>query len=158
MHRQTRTSGFSLLILREMRRWHRKWSITWFLHQFLEWTANSLLIGETERVPYVWHNLFKDEWAAIGKILLKDYIDTGYFSVILNKAFVLYTLFGEVGVVDMLSSLFLYLSNDEANILKGLLDEESGMDDFPSDKFFKFLWQFKVRSLVTKCIIKEKLA
>ena len=61
-------------------------------------------------------------------------------------------------MVDMLSSLFLYLSNDEANILKGLLDEESGIDDFPSDKFFKFLGQFKVRSLVTKCIIKEKLA
>ena len=52
------------------------------------------------------HDLFKYEWEAIGKILLKGYIDAGYFPVIFSKAFVLYTLFGEVGVDDLLSSLF----------------------------------------------------
>ena len=51
-------------------------------------------------------DLFKYEWEAIGKILLKGYIDAGYFLVIFSKAFVLYTLFGEVGVDDLLSSLF----------------------------------------------------
>ena len=64
--------------------------------------VNSLLIEETERVPNVRHDLFKYEWEAIGKTLLKGYIGTGYFPIILIKAFVLYTLFGEVGVGDLL--------------------------------------------------------
>ena len=59
---------------------------------------------------------------------------------------------------DLLSSLFLYLSNDEVNMLKGLLAEESGFDDFSSDEFYEILEQLKVRSLVTKSNIKEKLA
>ena len=103
---------------------------------FWKEVANSLLIGETERVPYVRHDLFKYELEAIGKILLKAYIGTWYFLVILSKAFVLYTSFGEAGVDDLLSSLFLYLSNDETNMLKNLLAEESGIDDFSSDKFY----------------------
>ena len=65
---------------------------------FWKEAANSLLIGETERVPYVRHDLFKYEWETIGKMLLKGYIDTGDFSVILRRAFVLYTLF-VVGVM-----------------------------------------------------------
>ena len=125
---------------------------------FWKEAANSLLIGEIERVPYVQHDLFKYEWEATGKILLKGYIDTGYFPVILSKAFVLYTLFGKDGVYNLLSSLFLYLSSIEANMLKGLLAEESDIDYFSSNKFYEFLEQFKVRSLVTKSIIKEKLA
>ena len=70
---------------------------------FLKESATSLLIGETERVPYVRLDLFKYEWEIIGKILLKDYTDTGYFLVILSKAFVLYTSFGEAGADDLLS-------------------------------------------------------
>ena len=103
---------------------------------FWKEVANSLLIGETERVPYVRHDLFKYELEAIGKILFKAYIGTWYFLVILSKAFVLYTSFGEAGVDDLLSSLFLYLSNDETNMLKDLLAGESGIDDFSSDKFY----------------------
>ena len=52
-----------------------------FYNSFLKEAANSLLIGETERVPYVRLDLFKYEWEAIEKILLKGYIDTGYFPV-----------------------------------------------------------------------------
>ena len=85
------------------------------------------------------HDLFKYELEAIGKILLKGYMDKGDFPVILSKAFALYTLFGEVGVDDLLSSLFLYLSNDEANMLKGLLAEESGIDAFQVTSFMNFL-------------------
>ena len=109
----------------------RKWStILW------KEAANSLLIGETERVPYLRHDLFNYEWEAIGKILLKGYIETGYFLVILSKAFVQYTLFREGGADDLLSSLFIYLSNEEVNMLKGLIAEESVADDFSSDEFY----------------------
>ena len=78
--------------------------------------------------------------------------------VIFSKVFVLHTLFKEVGVNDLSSSFFLYLSNDEANMLKSLLSEELGIHNFSSDEFYRFLEQFKVRPLVTKSKIKEKLA
>ena len=48
---------------------------------FLEEAANSLPIGETERVPCVRLDLFNYEWETIGKILLKGYIDSGYLPV-----------------------------------------------------------------------------
>ena len=120
--------------------------------------ANVLLIEETERVRYVRHDFVKYELEAIVKILLKGYVDTGYFPVILRKAFVLYTLFGEVDVDDLLSSFFLYLSNDEANMLKSLLPEESSIYNFSSDEFYEFLEEFKGQSLVTKSNIKGELA
>ena len=84
-------------------------------------------------------DLFKYEWETIGKLLLKGYIDTGYFPVILSKAFVLYTLFGEVGVDDLLSSLFPYLSNDEANMLKGYLPKSQVLMIFQVTSFMNFL-------------------
>ena len=59
---------------------------------------------------------------------------------------------------DLLSSRFLYLSNDEANMFKGVLTEESGIDDFSINEFYEFHEQFKVQSLVAKSNIKEKLA
>ena len=43
-------------------------------------------------------------------------------------------------------------------MLKSLLAEELGIHNFSSDEFYKFLEQFKERSLVTKSNIKEKLA
>ena len=125
---------------------------------FWKEAANSLLIRETECVPYVRHDLFNYEWGTEGNILLKSYIDRGHFLVTLSKHFVLYTLFGEVRVDDLLSSRFLYLSNDEANMFKGVLTEESGIDDFSINEFHEFHEQFKVQSLVAKSNIKEKLA
>ena len=40
------------------------------------------------------------------KRFFKGSVDTGYFPVILSEAFLLYTLFGEVGVDDLLSLFF----------------------------------------------------
>ena len=38
---------------------------------FWKEVANSLLIGETERVPYMRHDLFKYGWETIGKLTLR---------------------------------------------------------------------------------------
>ena len=54
------------------------------------------------------HDLFKYKSKAIEKILLKAYVDTEYFVVILSKAFLLYTSFGDVGV-DGLSLSYFFL-------------------------------------------------
>ena len=40
---------------------------------FWKEAANSLLIGDTERVPYVRDDLFKYEWEAIGKKIFQRF-------------------------------------------------------------------------------------
>ena len=58
--------------------------------------TDSYFIGEKERVPFARHDLFKNEWKAIGDILMKGYYDVGYFPVIISKAFLVYSIYGEV--------------------------------------------------------------
>ncbi|XP_057309778.1 uncharacterized protein LOC130647812 [Hydractinia symbiolongicarpus] len=75
--------------------------------------SDSLFIGEKERVPYVRHDLYKAEWEAIGKIILKGYVDTQYFPILISKAFLEFCLFGEVSNEVLLESFSNYLSEDE---------------------------------------------
>ena len=49
--------------------------------------TDSYFIGEKERVPFVRHDLFKNEWKAISDILMKGYYNVGYFPVMTSKAF-----------------------------------------------------------------------
>jgi len=49
---------------------------------------DSLFIGDRQRIPYIRHDLYIDDWEAIGNILLKGYLDTGYFPVQICTAFV----------------------------------------------------------------------
>ncbi|XP_057308149.1 uncharacterized protein LOC130646033 [Hydractinia symbiolongicarpus] len=56
---------------------------------------NAYLYGEQERVPQVRHDLYKQEWRAIDMIILKGYVDTGYFPISLSRAFLCFCFFGE---------------------------------------------------------------
>ena len=51
--------------------------------------ADSLCVGATERVPFVRHDLYIEEWEAIGKILRRGYVDVKYFPIQLSQAFVI---------------------------------------------------------------------
>ena len=41
-------------------------------------------IAEDERVTFVRHDLFTKEWEAVGKILIKGFLDTNYFAVMFS--------------------------------------------------------------------------
>ena len=56
--------------------------------------ANSMTIGERERVPFVRHDHFVEEWNAIGRILVKGFESVSYFPLFISKAFLGYCLFG----------------------------------------------------------------
>ena len=76
-------------------------------------TTDSYVIGEKERVPFVRHHLFKNEWKANSDILMNGYYDVGYFPVIISKAFLVYSIYGEVDE-EILVDLFLnYICEDE---------------------------------------------
>ena len=115
--------------------------------------ANSLLIGENERVPFVRHDLFITEWEVIGKIIVKGFLDTKFFPVCLSKSFILFVLFQEVDSDDLIASILQYLSKDEKEMVEKALNDQNF--EFQSEEFFEFLEQFRVRSLVNAENIKE---
>ena len=45
--------------------------------------VDGFLMGKGERVPFVRHNLYINDWKAIAKVLLRGYRDVQYFPVIL---------------------------------------------------------------------------
>ena len=111
--------------------------------------ADSLMIGEDERVPFVRHDLFTKEWEAVGKILVKGFLDTNYFPVVLGNVFMQYVLFNTVLEDDLLHSFLRYLSLDERRCLVEKLLATETDEHFSSDDVFEFLEQFKVRSRLT---------
>ena len=54
----------------------------------------SCTLGERGRVPCLRHDFQSEEWAAVGRIIAKGYLDLKYFPVMLSKAFVISATFG----------------------------------------------------------------
>lgn len=106
--------------------------------------ANSMTIGELERVPFIRHDHFIKEWEAVGRILVK-----GYQSVLfLSKAFICYCLFDtEVPESILMESFMKYLSPVEEDLLKEYLEKDCLPDD--NDELLEFLERFNCRSAVT---------
>ena len=58
--------------------------------------CDSYMIGADERDPFVRHDLYTSEWEAVGMILMKGYLDFGYFPIFISYCFKHYCLYGEV--------------------------------------------------------------
>ena len=117
---------------------------------FLFWKefANSMTLGERERVPLVRHDHFIKEWGATGRILVKGYRSVSYFPLFLSKAFTCYCLFDvEVPEGIVLESFMKYLSPVEEELVSNFL----GKADFAAenDELFDFLERFNYRSQVS---------
>ena len=83
------------------------------------------------------------------RILIKGYLDFGYFPIILSYFFVHYCLYGEVDEEELITGFLKYLSSDERSVIEGALKCESE-DVYFSDEFIEIMEQFKCRSLVSK--------
>ena len=107
--------------------------------------ANSMTIGE--RVPFVRHDHFVEEWNAIGRILDKGFESVSYFPLFISKAFLRYCLFGNQ-ITDMvfLESFQKYLSKEEEEMIKAVIESNSFPED--KDEFDDFLERFQCRSFV----------
>lgn len=96
------------------------------LSLFWKEAYDSLFIGENERVPFVRHDYQREEWAAIGRILVKGYQGCGYFPLLMSQAFFAYLLFGESAVTGpmLIQSFQNYVSADEKTfIIKSIAGE-----------------------------------
>ena len=110
--------------------------------------ANSMTIGERERVPFIRHDHFIKEWEAVGRILVKGYQSVSYFPLFLSKAFICYCLFdAEVPEIILLESFLKYLSPVEEDLVKEYLKKDCFPDD--NDELLDFLERFNCRSAVS---------
>ena len=110
----------------------------------------SMTIGERERVPFVRHDHFVDEWKAVGRILVKGYTSVAYFPFFLSKAFICYCLFGEEVNNDIffLNAFKRYLSPSEEEMISDILEKSEIPED--RDELDDFLERFNCRTNVTR--------
>ena len=109
--------------------------------------ADSSLIGEEERVPFIRHDYNRETWQAVGRILVKGFIDYSYFPLRLSKVFVSSVFYDEalVTVPMLLSSFKCYISKHEAEIVEQSLSKEIAVD---SEDLKEFLCNFDCRRVV----------
>ena len=108
----------------------------------------SMTIGERERVPFVRHDHFVEEWEAVGRILVKGFVSVSYFPTFLSKAFLCYCLFGnQVPDSMFIDSFTKYLSPVEEELIVDIIRKNQFPDD--EDEFTDFLERFKCRRVVT---------
>eukprot|EP00794_Sanderia_malayensis_P020779 gene20779-22807_t len=119
---------------------------------FWKEVADSLLIGQAHRLPYVRHDLYVQEWEAVGRILHLAYSQYSYFPLILSSAFVCFILFDMVPQDILLESFYLYLAPDESDTLKQSIQDFDTCDE---DELMDVLDRFKCRRQVKASNIKE---
>ena len=115
-----------------------------------------MTIGERERVPFVRHDHFVEEWQAVGRMLVKGFTSVGYFPLFLSKALICFCLFeNKVPDDTIMSSFKRYLSPMEEEMIEGILST----GDLPADteEFNDFLERNNCRSVVKKENIKNVL-
>ncbi|XP_057293155.1 uncharacterized protein LOC130621818 [Hydractinia symbiolongicarpus] len=109
---------------------------------------DGLCVGHTERVPFVRHDFYLDEWSSIATILVKGYYDTKYFPMQLCKAFIMYCLFGNVQNDNLIQSFLNYLTPMESKIVDDALHgKNNGL--FEDEEFLDILDRFNCKSCVT---------
>ena len=98
---------------------------------FWKETYDSLFVGENERVPFVRHDYQREEWVAVGRILVKGYLTCQYLPVLLSQTFLAYLFWGESAVTsDMLTQSFRnYISVDEKCLIDKCLAGDMKWDD-----------------------------
>ena len=118
--------------------------------------ADSMTIGERERVPFIRHDHFIKEWGAIGRILVKGYISVSYFPMFLAKGFICYCLFDtEVPDSILLDSFMKYLSPIEEELVSDYLHRTNFPDE--NDELFDFLERFNCRTTVNEGNLRKVL-
>lgn len=115
---------------------------------------NSYMLGEDERVPSIRHDVSREKWQAIARILLKGYMQERYFPIKISKVFLCSCLFGEETVTDdmYLDSFMKYVSKTEAHLIERVLTNSLSTDD---EEVVDFLSAFECKRLVTEANFRE---
>ena len=107
----------------------------------------SMTIGDTERVPFVSHGHFVEEWESVGRILIKGFESVSYFPTFLSKEFLCHCLFGNQ-VPD--SIFFDSFSTNLSPLEEGLILDVMINNELPDDEdeLNDFLERYQRRKVV----------
>ena len=100
-----------------------------------------LFVGCSERVPFIRHDLYIEEWAAIGNILGRRFLDANYFRTRISRAFIIYCLFGDVPDDLILRSFLEFLSKTERDVVNTAL-KGSPPNIYEDEEFIDVLERF----------------
>ena len=109
---------------------------------------DALCREERERVLFVRHDLYLNEWNSIAKILVKGFMDTKYFPLRLCKAFIIYVLYEEVNNHCFIKSFLNYVTPMESKIVEAAL-RETPPQIYDDDNFLYMLDRVNCKSRVT---------
>lgn len=114
--------------------------------------SNSHMIGFSEKVPSIRHDMSRTAWQAVARMVLWGH-KLGYWPLYLSQAFVIVTLFGEKFLTEttLLDSFKQYVSTDEKETLISMLEsfEEN------NEPLFDLLSSYKCFRLPTKDTLKD---
>ena len=107
----------------------------------------SMTIGDRERVPFVSHDHFVEEWESVGRILMKGFESVSYFPTFLSKEFLCNCLFGnQVPDSILIDSFSTYLSPLEEGFILDVMIKNELPDD--EDELIDFLDRYQSRKVV----------
>lgn len=100
-----------------------------------------------ERVPFVSHDHFVEEWDSVGRILIKGFESVSYFPTFLSKEFLCYCLFGNQ-VPD--SIFFASFSTNLSPLEEGRIVDVMIKNELPGveDELNDFLERYQCRKVV----------
>ena len=107
---------------------------------------DGLCVREIERIPFVRHDLYINEWKSIAKIL--GFMDTKYFLLRLCKAFIIHVLFGELNNDFFIRSFLNYVTPMESKIVEAAL-RGTPTQIYDDDDFLDILDRFNCKKRVT---------
>jgi hypothetical protein len=116
----------------------------------------SLMLGEDERVPCIRHDMSRNHWQAVARILLKGFIQERYFPIQISQVFIVSLVFG-VDVISRkmyLESFKRHVSRVEADILENVISAKVSLND---KDFLEFLSAFDCKKAVNEGNISDVL-
>jgi hypothetical protein len=78
----------------------------------------SLMVGSSEKIPFIRHDLQKREWEAIARVLVYGYKNFSYFPLKLSLTFMITCLFGEESITTemLLTSFRKYIPSEDREV------------------------------------------
>ena len=78
----------------------------------------SLMVGSSEKIPFIRHDLQKKEWEAVARVLVYGFKNLNYFPLKLSWAFIITCLFGEesISTESLLASFRKYIASEDREV------------------------------------------
>ncbi len=124
--------------------------LTHFWHE----TYNAYTVGSTDKIPLIRHDLQKDQWQSIARVIVYGFSVLRYFPLRISPVIVCTCLFGEESLTKqfLLDSFRVFLTQEDRTVFDTCLGEDCDLMD---EDVIDFLSTWKCFRVPTKENIKD---